>query len=155
MSSGKKGRIYSAQMSEDDLKNFLKEFFGPEEVFTLLEDLDYYKPHPKKDIPLELSPKGRSFNDKGEVRWEKLENEFRVMVFSEEEIKDEKFGLTLVMDNCEINPTSFDLIKPKGPKSSRYNPCFDIYPDDAKKGQGWVYLKEGVSMFVTLRRLIQ
>ncbi|GEM_PF-2362097 len=155
MSSEKKGRIYSAQMSEDDLKNFLKEFFGSEEVFTLLEDLDYYKPHPQKDITSELSPKGRSFNDKGEVRWEKLENGFRVMVFSEKEIKDEQFGLKPILDNCELKRTSFYLIEPKGPKSSRYNPCFNTYPDSAKKGEGWIYLKEGVPMFVTLRRLTQ
>ncbi len=152
MSSEKRGHIYFSQMSEDDLKNLLKEFFGSEEVFTLLEDLDYYKPYSQKDIPSELAPKGRSFNNKGEVTWEKLENGFRVMVLSEKEIKDEKFSLTLVLDSCELKRTSFYLIEPE---ASRYNPCFHQYPSGAKKGEGWIYLKEGVSMFVTLRRLIQ
>lgn len=152
MSSEKKGYIYSAQMSLDELKDFLRKFFDSGEVFTFLEDLSYYKPHPQKDIPSELAPKGRSFNsDKGEVRWERLENGFRVMVFSEKEIKDEKFGLNLVLDNCELKTTSFYLIEPK---VARYNLSFDKYPDDAKKAEGLIYLKEGVSMFLTLRRLI-
>jgi len=150
VSSEKRGHIYSAQMSEDALKKFLNEFFSSEEVFTLLEDLDYYKPHSQKDIPSELSPKGRSFNDKGEVRWEKLENEFRVMVFSEKEIRDDMFGLTLVPSNYELKRISLYLIKPK---ESRYNPRFDEYPDRSEKAEGWIYLKEGASMFVTLRRL--
>jgi len=139
-----KGYIYKLELKDNELKDFIKKNLG-ENLICIPESLDFYEP--LSYVPDDLKSKGRAFSEKGEIRWEKYENKFIVILLTET-LKENQPDF-----QCEVEELEFSLFSLE---DKRINPKFERYPTGKKDGKlkTYVYIKDGMPLTIRLRSIL-
>lgn len=144
-----KGYVYTGKMNEKALMTFMGEFFG-NECFNICQEIDRYE----FDIglPRKICSEGRVFSDKGEIKWEKLGDDYSVILLVEKQVPNIPPELvsngrewTVQEKLKEVYLVNLD--------SSQISPKFSKYPKNAEKLKVRIYLDKNVPKFTSLRGL--